>query len=117
MSRLVRQIEEVSRGYGRKGGKENRASHRKRMAEFGVFCASLGASDLGQVGARHVIRYWNSPIMQSYCDRTRINHYYALAALWRCAGKPEKPPRPRPVGLTEETVQPPSRVESTFKDD
>lgn len=102
MSRLVGQIDELTRGYGRKGGKRNRAQQRARMAAFGVFCESLGVTHLGQVGARHVIRYWKSPVMQSYSDRTRMGHYYALEVLWRCAGKPEKPPRPFPLATTVE---------------
>lgn len=88
------------------------------MVAFGVFCESLGVTHIGQVGARHVIRYWNSPVMQGYSDRTRMGHLYALEELWRCAGKPEKPPRPRPLGSDlVARVQLPSRVESTLKGD
>jgi len=48
MSRLVGQIDELTRGYGRKGGKRNRAQQRARMAAFGVFCESLGVPTSGR---------------------------------------------------------------------
>lgn len=68
------------------------------MLAFGDFCAQQGAHSLAQVGERHVIRYWRSEMMQQLSDRTRGAHFYALATLWRLAGKHGSPPKPFPAG-------------------
>lgn len=98
MSRVQTEIRQVISGYVRKGGKDNRRQQARRMLAFGSFCEQQGASSFSQVGARHVIRYWQSEPLQQLSDRTRESHFYALATLWRLAGKPGSPPKPFPAG-------------------
>ncbi|NYT72815.1 hypothetical protein HZU72_10290 [Halomonas sp. QX-2] len=94
MSKLTSQITVLSNGYVRKGGKQNRKQQQKRMLAFGIFCSSQGATCMGQVGAKHVIRYWKSESMLDKSDATRLQHYYALKSLWGLAGKDGGPPKP-----------------------
>lgn len=94
MSKLTNQIKVLSNGYVRKGGKQNRKQQQKRMLAFGIFCSAEGATSIGQVGAKHVIRYWKSESMLDKSDATRLQHYYALKSLWELAGKHGSPPKP-----------------------
>lgn len=96
MSALQIEIRQLTTGYVRRGGKRNRRQQLHRMHAFGVFCEQLGARSLAQVGARHVIGYWKCSGIQQLSDRTRESHYYAIATLWRLAGKIGTPPRPYP---------------------
>ena len=97
MSQLQTEIRRLVSGYVRRGGKDNRRQQARRMLAFGDFCAQQGSKSLAQVGERHVIRYWRSEVMQQLSDRTRGAHFYALAILWRLAGKAGTPPRPYPT--------------------
>lgn len=97
MSQLQTEIRRLISGYVRQGGKDNRRQQARRMMAFGDYCAQQGAQGLAQVGSKHVIRYWQTESLQQLSDATRLSHFYALAALWRLAGKPGSPPRPYPV--------------------
>lgn len=97
MSQLQTEIRRLISGYVRRGGKANRRQQARRMQAFGEFCERQGANSLAQVGQRHVIRYWQSEMMQQLSDRTREAHFYALGTLWRLAGKTGTPPRPYPT--------------------
>lgn len=97
MSQLQTEIRRLVSGYVRRGGKANRRQQARRMLAFADFCAQQGAKSLAQIGARHVIRYWRSEMMQQLSDRTREAHFYALVTLWRLAGKTGTPPRPYPT--------------------
>lgn len=97
MSGLQTEIRGLTSAYMRQGGKTNRRQQLRRMLAFGDFCEQEGVRSLAQVGARHVVRYWKSEPVLQLSDRTREGHYYAVAALWRIAGKPGKPPKPFPM--------------------
>ena len=90
--KLLEEVENLSRGYVRKGGKDNRRQQRARMVAFAAFCAGEGAHSLAQVGAAHVIRYWR--VNRHLSDATRYNHWCALSVLWSLCGKPTDPPKP-----------------------
>lgn len=82
----------VARDFVRRGGKSNRRKQYNRMLEFAAFCESRSPGvPLAQVGGRHVIGYYKT--LQHLSQSTREAHYYAIAALFRLAGKPP-PPRP-----------------------
>lgn len=98
MGKLVDQVEALTRGYVRKGGKVNRRQQGARMATFALFCEEAGAGDLGQVGKRHVERYWLAHAHLS--PKTLYNHYRALVILWRLSGKNGLPPEPAAPGST-----------------
>lgn len=91
MGRLVEQVQTLARGYTRKGGKDNRRQQAARMAAFAAFCeVNAGVEELGQVGKRHVVRYW---IEHRHLSHTTLyNHHRALVILWRLAGKSGLPP-------------------------
>lgn len=93
MMELLHQVEKLSRAYVRKGGKDNRRQQRARMLAFAKHAARLGAREMGQVGARHVISYWKAS--EGLSDATRYAHWLAIRELWRAANKVEEPPRPR----------------------
>lgn len=93
MMELLHQVEKLSRAYVRKGGKDNRRQQRARMMAFAKHAAGLGAREIGQVGARHVISYWKAS--EGLSDATRYSHWLAIRELWRSANKVEEPPRPR----------------------
>ena len=111
MGRLVEQVQALARGYTRKGGKINRRQQAARMTAFALFCETSGAEDLGQVGKRHVERYWLAN--GHLAAKTLYNHYRALIMLWRLAGKNGLPPKPNAPN-TEMPVQQPR---STAKPD
>lgn len=91
--KLIREVQALTHGYVRKGGKDNRRQQRARMISFAEHCAEMGAESLGQVGKRHVISYWKAN--RALAPRTAYNHWLAIRELWRLAGKPGDPPRPR----------------------
>lgn len=90
---LLQEVEELTNKYVNKGGKQSRKDRRALMLGFAGHAQASGANNLGQVGARHVIRYWKAH--RSLKDSTQRNHWYALCDLWELAKKPEKPPKPR----------------------
>lgn len=92
MGRLVRQVEKLVQGYVRKGGKDNRRQQAARMVAFAQFCETDGVAEIGQVGARHAVRYWRSH--RHLADTTLYNHYRALCLLWVLANKLGEPPKP-----------------------
>lgn len=102
MKQLLLEIHRITNGYARKGGKDNRAQQQRRMLAFGEFCIAQGAHSLGQVGGKHVIRYYRSEPISGLSDRTREAHYYALKQLWKLAGKQGFPPKPFSIERREE---------------
>lgn len=101
MGRLVEQVQTLARGYVRKGGKMNRKQQAARMVAFASHCEGLGAVEMGQVGANHVLSYYRATT--SLSASTRYNHYRALVALWKLAGKAGLPPEPTAPGSTMAT--------------
>lgn len=95
--KILQEVEILSRGYVRKGGKDNRRQQRARMFAFAESCAGEGAHSLAQVGAAHVIRYWRAN--RHLSDATRYNHWLALCVLWALCGKPADPPKPNVVRI------------------
>lgn len=95
MGRFVDQVRVLVRGYTRKGGKDNRRQQAARMIAFAHFCESMGVSEVRQVGARHVIRYWRQ--CRHLSIPTLYNHHRALCLLWGLAGLPAVPPKPKLV--------------------
>ena len=91
--KLQQQVQELTRAYVRKGGKDNRRQQTARMLAFAAHCEALGAREMGQVGATHVIRYWKSN--RDLSDTTLYNHWLAVCELWKLSGKSDQPPRPR----------------------
>ena len=94
--KLQQQVQTLARAYVRKGGKDNRRQQAARMLAFAAHCEALGAREIGQVGATHVIRYWKA--LEGLADTTRYSHWLAIRELWKLAGKPSDPPRPFIVG-------------------
>lgn len=90
---LVKDVELKTHEYARKGGKDNRRQQRARMIAFAAHAQALGAREMGQVGATHVIRYWKSN--RDLSDTTLYNHWLAVCELWKLSGKSDQPPRPR----------------------
>ena len=90
--KLLQEVENLTRGYVRKGGKDNRRQQRARMLAFAVFCAGEGVHSLAQAGAAHVIRYWRAT--RHLSNATRYNHWRALCVLWVLCGKSVEPPQP-----------------------
>lgn len=90
---LVKKVEELTNEYVRKGGKENRKQQRSRMLAFAAHASTLGAREMGQVGATHVVRYWKAN--RDLSDATLYSHWLAIKELWRLSGKPLAPPHPR----------------------
>lgn len=90
---LIAQVEKLTHAYVSKGGKDNRKQQRSRMLEFAEHAAGLDAHSMGQVGGKHVIRYWKTRTALS--ETTRYHHWLALCELWRLCGKTDTPPRPR----------------------
>lgn len=89
---LVNTVRELTHDYVRKGGKTNRKQQRDRMLAFARHAQALGASEMGQVGARHVISYWKAH--RGFKDVTLAAHWYALSVLWKLAKKAGEPPKP-----------------------
>ena len=113
MGRLVEQVEALARGYVRKGGKTNRKQQAARMMAFATHCEGLGAAEMGQVGANHVISYYRATAALS--ASTRYNHYRSLVALWKLAGKNGLPPEPAAPGSTMATRLPQSTAKPSFR--
>ena len=90
--KLLLEVERITRGYVRKGGKDNRRQQRARMIAFADFCAQMGANSMGQIGRAHVISYWKST--ENLSERTRYSHWRALVTLWGLAEKAGLPPEP-----------------------
>jgi hypothetical protein len=89
---LYSEVNILTHGYVRKGGKDNRNQQRRRMLAFAKLAQKLGAKSLAQVGRRHVVLYWKRH--QHLSDATLMAHWYAIRELWRMAGKLEDPPKP-----------------------
>jgi hypothetical protein len=89
---LVTQVQVKTDEYVRKGGKRSRKDRRAVMLAFAAHAAGLGARQMGQVGATHVVRYWKAH--RGLKDATLANHWYALCELWELFDKPSKPPKP-----------------------
>mgnify|MGYP003583643737 CR=1 FL=1 len=106
--KLSQQVQELTRAYVRKGGKDNRRQQAARMMAFAAHCEAIGAREMGQIGATHVIRYWKASTGLS--DTTRYSHWLAIRELWKLAGKPNEPPRPFTVGPPHSD---PASVEAT----
>lgn len=119
MGKLVEQVEALARGYVRKGGKTNRKQQAARMMAFATHCEGLGAAEMEQVGANHVISYYRATAALS--ASTRYNHYRSLVALWKLAGKNGLPPEPAAPGSTmatrlpQSTAKPLLRVEDALQ--
>ncbi|MEH6386393.1 MULTISPECIES: hypothetical protein [Pseudomonas] len=94
MHPLVEATHQITRGYRKKGGKNNRRQQHARMIKFAQFCASEDLNSPQQIGARQVIRYWRTERMMRLADKTLENHHYALVILWELCGKPGTPPKP-----------------------
>ena len=90
---LQEEVRALTHGYVRKGGKDNRRQQRGRIEKFIDYCATQGARSLGQIGKKHVIGYWKAH--RVFKPRTLHAHWLAIRVLWRLAGKPGEPPRPR----------------------
>lgn len=80
-------------GYARTGGKDNRRQQAARMRAFVEHCATLGAKSFEQIGKQHVVRYWKGH--RELSPTTAYSHWLAIRELWRLAGKPGEPPKPR----------------------
>ena len=85
MGKLVDQVQKLTRGYVRKGGKTNRKQQAARMMAFASHAEALGAHEMGQVGANHVLSYYRA--IRRFSESTRYSHYRAIATLWMLAGK------------------------------
>ena len=92
--KIVQEVEQLTRAYVRKGGKDNRRQQRARMLAFAEHCAKQGQNSLGQIGRAHVISYWKAT--QNLSNATRYNHWRALVTLWVLSGKSGEPPKPHP---------------------
>lgn len=93
--KIVQEVEQLTRAYVRKGGKDNRRQQRSRMLAFAEHCAGLGQNSLGQVGKAQVIAYWKAH--RHLSDTTLYSHWRALVTLWELSEKPGQPPKPRAV--------------------
>lgn len=93
--KLERQVEQLARGYVRKGGKDNRRQQLARMLAFAAHAEGLGASEMGQVGGKHVVSYWRTlRASGGLADSTLYSHWLAIRELWSLAGKTGEPPKP-----------------------
>lgn len=93
--KLQKQIVELSNAYVRKGGKDNRQQQAARMLAFAAHCETLGASDIGQVGGKHVVSYWRAlRTAGGLADSTLYSHWLAIRELWHLANKTGEPPKP-----------------------
>jgi hypothetical protein len=113
MGRLVEQVQTLARGYVRKGGKMNRKQQAARMVAFASHCEGLGAVEMGQVGANHVLSYYRATAALN--ASTRYNHYRALVTLWQLAGKAGLPPEPAAPGSTMATRLPQPTAKPSFR--
>jgi hypothetical protein len=94
--KLQNQVKELARGYVRKGGKDNRRQQLARMLAFAAHAEAAGASEMGQVGGRHVVDYWRFlRTSGGLADSTLYAHWLAIRELWVLANKVGEPPKPR----------------------
>lgn len=97
--KLQQQVQHLAHAYTRKGGKQNRRQQAARMMAFAAHCEAHGASEMGQVGGRHVVSYWKAlRAADGLADSTLYSHWLAIRELWDLAGKPGEPPRPFKAG-------------------
>jgi hypothetical protein len=89
-------------GYARTGGKDNRRQQAARMRTFVEHCTALGAKSFAQIGKQHVIRYWKAH--RELSPATAYSHWLAIRELWRLAGKPGEPPKPRTDAPANATI-------------
>lgn len=94
MTPLRQAASEAARSYMRSGGKTNRRKQRYLLFRFVDFCHENGTTTPDQLGQKTVVRYWKKH--RDLSDRVLLNHFYAIATLWRFLDKPGDPPRPRP---------------------
>lgn len=92
MKKIVIELQKLTNGYVKKGGKDNRRQQRARMIAFAEFCASLGVNSLGQIGKNHVIQYWKTN--RNLAESTAYSHWLAIRSLWELSGKAGEPPKP-----------------------
>lgn len=90
-STLYSEVKKKTLFYVRKGGKKNRRQQAQRMIAFARFCEKNGVKHLDQAGKRHVELYFRS--IQHLSDGTRLQHYYAIRALWELLGRNTEVPR------------------------
>ena len=93
MAKIVDQVNALTNGYVRHGGKDNRRQQRARMLDFAEHCAAMGVREVGQIGGRHVISWWHSH--QALSEATLYAHWLAIRELWRLAQLRGDPPKPR----------------------
>ena len=90
--KLINEVEALTHGYVRKGGKDNRRQQRARMISFAQHASASGVRSLGQIGKGHVIEYWKAH--RDLATSTAYGHWLAIRELWRLSGKVGEPPRP-----------------------
>lgn len=95
--KLQQQVQTLAYAYVRKGGKDNRRQQAARMVAFAAHAEGLGASEMGQVGGKHVVSYWRAlRASGGLANSTLYSHWLAIRQLWRLAGKAGDPPKPLP---------------------
>lgn len=92
MKKIVIEVQQLTHGYVKKGGKDNRRQQRSRMIAFAEFCANLGVNSLGQIGKKHVVEYWENH--RNLAESTAYSHWLAIRSLWELSGKVGIPPKP-----------------------
>jgi hypothetical protein len=93
MSILASQVRSLAHAYVRGGSKTNRRLQVGRMLKFVAFVEDAERlHNLHEIGHRHVINFWKGH--RDLAPKTANDYWLALCALWRLAGKPDKPPRP-----------------------
>lgn len=75
------------------GGKESRAEDiRKIMSILTWVAGNTDARDAYGIGCKHIVDFWRAHI--HLLDKTRYEYWRAACILWRCLGRPDKPPKP-----------------------
>ena len=93
--KLQQQVRNLAHAYVRKGGKKNRKQQVARMLALAEHCEGKGATEIGQIGGKHVISYWRSLRSKGgLADATLYSHWLAIRELWQLADKVDEPPRP-----------------------
>jgi hypothetical protein len=90
--KIVIEVQQLTNGYVKKGGKDNRRQQRARMIAFAEFCATLEVNSVGQIGKKHVIEYWKKN--RNLAESTAYSHWLAIRSLWELSGKSGSPPKP-----------------------
>lgn len=94
--KLTSQVEALASPFVRKGNKGHRIRQRAQMLAFAAHAEGLGATEIGQVGATHVVKYWKACRgKKALSFATQMDHWRAIRELWILANKPGEPPRPR----------------------